>query len=91
LTKNKTHPVLLETERRLREYCTGKRTELDLKLNVKSTPFQNKVWRALLCIPLGETRSNREIAGELRNPGARRVLGAAAERNAKGGSLSDRA
>jgi methylated-DNA-[protein]-cysteine S-methyltransferase len=52
-----------------------------LRLDVAGTPFQRKVWSALLTIPFGETRSYGEIARQIGNPGAMRAVGAANGRN----------
>ena len=76
-----THPVLVETERQLKEYFAGRRKAFALKLDVAGTPFQRKVWNALLTIPFGETRSYGEIARQIGNPGAMRAVGAANGRN----------
>src|SRR5215475_11364568 len=59
------HPVLLETERQLSEYFEGKRESFSLKLDPIGTRFQNDVWRALLAIPYGETRSYGQLAKQL--------------------------
>ena len=75
------HPVLVETERQLNEYFAGRRTTFDLKLHFTGTSFQLKVWRALLAIPFGETRSYRQIAVGIGNPAATRAVGAANGRN----------
>jgi AraC family transcriptional regulator of adaptative response/methylated-DNA-[protein]-cysteine methyltransferase len=47
----------------------------------KGTLFQQKVWRALLEIPAGETRSYGEIAAAVGEPGAARAVGAACGAN----------
>src|SRR5688572_30737279 len=47
----------------------------------KGTPFQQKVWHALLEIPAGETRSYGEIAAAVGEPGAARAVGAACGAN----------
>ena len=47
----------------------------------KGTPFQQKVWRALVKIPAGETRSYGEIAAAVGEPGAARAVGAACGAN----------
>lgn len=75
------HPVLLKTEKQLREYFAGKRTAFDLELDFAGTEFQKKVWQALLEIPFGETRSYAQIARRLNNPSATRAVGAANGRN----------
>ncbi len=75
------HPVLIETERQLREYFAGERRTFDVPLSFAGTEFQKRVWAALLDIPFGETRSYGEIADQLGNPGASRAVGAANGRN----------
>lgn len=59
------------------EYLEGKRTGFELPLDLRGTPFQTRVWRALLEIPYGETRSYLEVARALRRPRAVRAVGAA--------------
>ena len=75
------HPVLVETERQLEEYFAGRRKAFALTLDVAGTPFQRKVWNALLTIPFGETRSYGEIARQIGSPDAVRAVGAANGRN----------
>ena len=80
-SEDKQHPVLLETERQLNDYFSGKRKVFSLKLDFKGTKFQKKVWAALLTIPFGETRSYGQIAKQIRSPKAVRAVGAAIGRN----------
>jgi methylated-DNA-[protein]-cysteine S-methyltransferase len=61
----------------LSEYFEGTRTEFSLPLDLEGTPFQLAVWRALLDIPYGETRSYGEIARTIGKPGAARAVGMA--------------
>ncbi len=75
------HPILLETERQLQEYFGGRRRSFTLTLDVSGTPFQRRVWDALLTIPFGETRSYSQIAVQIGNPAAVRAVGAANGRN----------
>src|SRR5665213_1780278 len=81
LSENNNHPVLLETERQLNDYFSGKRKSFSLKLDFKGTEFQKKVWAALLTIPFGETRSYGQIAKQIKNPKAVRAVGAANGKN----------
>jgi methylated-DNA-[protein]-cysteine S-methyltransferase len=76
-----THPVLIEAERQLEEYFAGRRTQFELPLDASGTPFQRDVWRALMTIPFGETRSYAQIAQQIGHPGAARAVGAANARN----------
>lgn len=68
-------------ERQLREYFQGKRTDFDLQLHPKGTPFQKDVWNALTKIPYGQTRSYGDIAKAVGRPTAVRAVGLANGRN----------
>lgn len=81
LAEDKSHPILLETERQLREYFFGTRKQFELELDFAGTEFQQKVWQALLTIPFGETRSYADIANQIGNPSAVRAVGAANGKN----------
>ena len=75
------YPILLETERQLKEYFAGKRREFSMRLDMRGTPFQKDVWEALLGIPYGETRSYGQIAQKIGRPSASRAVGAANGQN----------
>ena len=81
LTEQIDHPILLETQKQLSEYFSGKRQKFDLPLDFEGTEFQKKVWQALLSIPFGETRSYRDIAEQVGNVKAVRAVGAANGKN----------
>lgn len=66
-----------EAARQLDEYFRGKRRMFDLPLSFHGTPFQQKVWNALLEIPYGETRSYADIAARIGSPKAARAVGGA--------------
>lgn len=61
----------------LGEYFAGTRREFLLPLHPSGTAFQQSVWRALLRIPYGETRSYRQIAEAVGRPAACRAVGMA--------------
>jgi O-6-methylguanine DNA methyltransferase len=63
--------------RQVLEYLEGKRTEFDLALDLRGTPFQVSVWNALLAIPYGATRSYADVAKTVGNADAVRAVGAA--------------
>lgn len=65
----------------LYEYFQGKRVKFDLPLKLEGTDFQQKVWRELLAIPYGKTRTYGEVARRLKRPQASRAVGAANRRN----------
>ena len=47
------------------EHLEGKRTELEVPVDVRGSLFQRRVWWALRAIPYGRTRSYGEIARSL--------------------------
>ena len=81
LVEENRNPYLLKTEKQLKEYFAGKRKSFDLPLDFKGTDFQKSVWKALLTIPFGETRSYKDIAKQVRSPKASRAVGAASGKN----------
>jgi len=74
-------PLLGETARQLAAYFARRLTAFDLPLGFRGTAFQQAVWRALLAIPFGETRSYAAIAAAIGRPEACRAVGAANGRN----------
>ena len=74
-------PVMEETAKQLQQYFRGERRAFSIPLDPIGTPFQVSVWRALLTIPYGETRSYRDIAVAIGNPKAVRAVGMANNRN----------
>ena len=73
--------LLLEVEKQLKEYFKGKRTKFEIPLNPKGTEFMKKVWKELLKIPYGETRTYKEIAEKIDNSKASRAVGMANNKN----------
>ena len=63
-----TSSVLEEAKRQLDDYFAGNRKVFNIPLHPVGTDFQLRVWRALLDIPYGETRSYLEIAQHIGNP-----------------------
>lgn len=75
------HAVLAQAERELAEHFAGERTRFTVPLEPRGTPFQLQVWRELLAIPYGETRSYGQLAAAIGRPTASRAVGAANGRN----------
>jgi methylated-DNA-[protein]-cysteine S-methyltransferase len=65
----------------LDEYFKGKRQSFDLRLSLKGTEFQRRVWNELMSIPYGKTVTYRDIAIKLGNPHAVRAVGNANGKN----------
>ena len=63
--------------RQLDAYFAGKLRQFDLPLAPEGTPFQRRVWQALLGIPYGETVSYGSIALALGRMDRVRAVGAA--------------
>ena len=70
-----------EAVRQLDAYFAGQLRQFDLPLAPKGTAFQQRVWRALLDIPYGETVSYGELARRIARPAAFRAVGAANGQN----------
>jgi methylated-DNA-[protein]-cysteine S-methyltransferase len=73
--------VLRQAERELGEYFAGRRREFGVPLDPAGTDFQQRVWQALLQIPMGRLGSYGDIARQLGLPAAARAVGAAVGRN----------
>ena len=73
--------LLLTAASMLREYFAGKRKDFPLPLKAEGTEFQQSVWRALLKIPYGETKSYKQVAEMTGNEKACRAVGMANHNN----------
>lgn len=69
--------VFHEVIAQLNAWFAGELYQFDLPLAPQGTPFQQRVWKALLEIPYGETRSYGDIARQIGKPTASRAVGAA--------------
>ncbi len=69
--------VLRQTHDELEEYFAGNRKVFSIPLALRGTPFQESVWRELLRIPYGQTRSYQQVARALASPNATRAVGKA--------------
>ncbi len=75
------HPILVRTEQQLEEYFKLERHTFDIPLALEGTPFQLRVWRALLDIPYGFTKTYGELAKLLGDIKAVRAVGGALNKN----------
>lgn len=76
-TRHDDHGVLRQAADELAEYFAGSRREFRVRVAPEGTPFQHRVWDALLRIPCGETRTYLDIARELGDANAVRAVGGA--------------
>ncbi len=74
-------PLLLDAAEQLRAYFGGETVAFELPLDLQGTPFQCRVWQALMAISPGRTRSYGEIAVALGTASAVRAVGGAVGRN----------
>jgi methylated-DNA-[protein]-cysteine S-methyltransferase len=72
-------PLLRGAKRQLGEYFKRRRREFDLPTAPQGTPFQRRVWQALVRIPYGEVRTYGELAHALGS--APRAIGQACGQN----------
>lgn len=77
-----TAPLLLAAMEQLRDYFDGRRQSFSVPLDWQGiSPFQERVLRAALDIPYGQTRTYGELAADLGQPGASRAVGVALGKN----------
>lgn len=83
LPKNEQEKLFIQQAQfELAEYFFQKRKSFSVPLSLQTgTAFQQKVWRTLLTIPYGETRSYQEIAILIDSPKAVRAIGQANKKN----------
>lgn len=75
---NEETPYLHQVAIQLDEYFHNQRTCFEVDIHfLNGTAFQQKVWREVMKIPYGETRSYREIAQAIGHPQAYRAVGTA--------------
>lgn len=72
---------LADCRQQLQQYFEGQRQTFQLKLNLRGTPFQTAVWRALGEIPFGEVRSYSDVAQAVGRVRAVRAVAAANGQN----------
>ena len=75
------HPIINAAVEQLAMYFEGTLKIFDLPLDLRGTDFQKQVWKLLLEISFGETRTYGDIACTLGNVGASQAVGAANGKN----------
>ncbi len=75
------HFILLETEKQLNEYFTTERRSFSIELDFRGTEFNKKVWKEMLTIPYGETRTYGDIAKNVGGMEVVRAVGGALHNN----------
>lgn len=67
-------PVIDQLRTELAEFFDGRRRHFDVPLRYPGTTFQESVWRELLTIPVGTTRSYSDVARAIGRPTAVRAV-----------------
>ncbi|MCT4611788.1 MAG: methylated-DNA--[protein]-cysteine S-methyltransferase [Clostridia bacterium] len=70
-----------DAKKQIYEYLEGNRKDFNIKLNIKGTKYQRRVWDELRKIPYGEVYTYKEIASKLGNEKASRAVGMANSKN----------
>lgn len=68
---------ITQLKKELKEYFDGKRREFSVALVFPGSPFEEKVWNALLKIPAGTTASYHDVARMIGTPQSSRAVGRA--------------
>lgn len=71
------HPLLHQLAGELDAYFAGQLRAFTTPLQMPGSPFQRRVWAALLQIPYGQTRSYEALAQTLGDGAATRAVGSA--------------
>lgn len=70
-------PLLRRAAEQLAAYLEGRLRDFDLPLDLRGTPFQQSVWRAVASVPYGQTVTYGQLARQIGRPDAPRAVGAA--------------
>ena len=73
--------VLKLAKKEFKEYFTGKRKVFTFPIKLDGREFSLKVYKALMGIPYGETRSYKDIAIKIGNENSQRAVGGANNKN----------
>lgn len=65
----------------LKEYFSGKRKEFSFNYSLSGSDFEINVWKEILKIPYGKTKSYKEISKNILNEKAYRAVGNASNKN----------
>ena len=72
-----TNGHLTQLQNELAGYFASTLRSFSVPLVYPGSPFQQRVWEQLLCVPYGETRSYQQLAEAIGNPAAVRAVGRA--------------
>ncbi|MES2622745.1 MAG: methylated-DNA--[protein]-cysteine S-methyltransferase [Bacteroidota bacterium] len=73
--------IMVQCQKELKEYFAGERKEFSIKTKAEGTDFQKTVWKQLIAIKYGETKSYGDIAKQMKDINASRAVGHANGKN----------
>jgi len=73
--------IITTAKTQLEEYFAGQRDTFTVPLDLVGTPFQVQVWKSLIKVKFGATRSYGEQASSIGRPTAVRAVGSANGKN----------
>jgi len=73
--------ALAECLVQLGEYFRGERRAFSVKLDLRGTDFQRRVWKELRAVRFGKTTTYKELAKAVGSPAGTRAVGGANHRN----------
>jgi len=79
--KGPTPAPLADCRRQLDEYFRGDRKCFSVRLDLRGTEFQKRVWKKLCAVKFGQTTTYKALATAVGNPAAMRAVGGANHRN----------
>ena len=80
-TKNSPHPQDIFLQKIINKIFSNGELKEFPQYHLQGTPFQEKVWKALITIPRGQTESYSSLASKIGVPGAARAVGSACKMN----------
>lgn len=73
--------LIKETYQQLSEYFNKDRKEFSIPIKIQGSEFQEKVWKELINIPYGQTKTYGQIASIICKHNASRAVGSACHKN----------
>ncbi|MCL4151881.1 UNVERIFIED_CONTAM: hypothetical protein GTU68_004507 [Idotea baltica] len=67
--------IVQQAKYELLEYFGDERHTFDVPIKPNGTPFQERVWEALIRVPFGATATYKQISIDINNPRAIRAVG----------------
>lgn len=63
--KTSTHPLVKQAYEQILQYLQQPNTTFNVPLKLQGTTFQQRVWQAIVAIPVGQTRTYGQLARQI--------------------------